>query len=85
MNNFKISTRLIMLTGVLSFLLLALGVWGLIGISQSNAALKTVYEDRTVPVGQLSEVRATCCASACAWTRPCSIPRRRRSRVRWAR
>jgi len=57
MNNFKISTRLIMLTGVLSFLLLALGVWGLIGISQSNAALKTVYEDRTVPVGQLSEVQ----------------------------
>jgi len=57
MNNFKISTRLILLTGVLSFLLLALGVWGLIGISQSNAALKTVYEDRTVPVGQLSEVQ----------------------------
>jgi methyl-accepting chemotaxis protein-1 (serine sensor receptor) len=57
MNNLKISTRLIILTGVLSFLLLALGVWGLIGVSQSNAALKTVYEDRTVPMGQLSDVQ----------------------------
>ncbi len=57
MNNLKISTRLLILTGVLCLLLLLLGGWGLIGISQSNAALKTVYEDRTVPIGQLSEVQ----------------------------
>ncbi|MFN4352121.1 MAG: methyl-accepting chemotaxis protein [Hylemonella sp.] len=57
MNNLRISTRLIILTGLLSAMLLAFGIWGLVGISQSNEALRTVYADRTVPMGQLSEVQ----------------------------
>ncbi|MDO8447673.1 MAG: methyl-accepting chemotaxis protein [Rhodoferax sp.] len=57
MNNLKISTRLIMLIGILSVLLIAIGSLGLFGISQSNAALQAVYEDRTVPMGQISEVQ----------------------------
>lgn len=56
MNNFKISTRLMLLIGLLSALLVAIGAIGLFGISQSNAALQTVYEDRTIPMGQLAEL-----------------------------
>jgi methyl-accepting chemotaxis protein len=57
LNHFKISTRLIMLIGILSALLIAIGSIGLFGISQSNDALKSVYENNTVPMGQLSEVQ----------------------------
>jgi methyl-accepting chemotaxis protein-1 (serine sensor receptor) len=57
MNNLKISTRLVLLTSILSALLVLLGMLGLYGISSSNEGLKTVYEDRTVAVGQLSEVQ----------------------------
>jgi hypothetical protein len=38
MNNLKISTRLIILIGLLSALLIAIGGIGLFGISQSNDA-----------------------------------------------
>ncbi len=56
MNNLKISTRLTILVAVLSMLLVAIGLLGLRGISQSNDALKTVYEDRTVAVGQIADI-----------------------------
>jgi methyl-accepting chemotaxis protein len=55
LNNLKISTRLMILIGILSALLIAIGAIGLSGISKSNDALKTVYEDRTVALGQLAE------------------------------
>ncbi len=51
------STLLFLLVGVLSTLLLAIGSLGLFGIRQSNDALKTVYEDRTVAIGLLSDVQ----------------------------
>jgi methyl-accepting chemotaxis protein len=57
MNKLKISSRLVILTGILSLLLVLMGVLGLYGISSSNEGLRTVYEDRTVAVGQLSEVQ----------------------------
>ena len=57
MNNLNISTRLMLLIGILTALLLAIGMTGLSGISQSNAALKSVYEDRTVPMGQIGNVQ----------------------------
>jgi methyl-accepting chemotaxis protein len=57
MNNFKISTRLVILVGILSALLIAIGSVGLFGIGQSNDALKTVYEDRTVPMAQIAEIQ----------------------------
>ena len=56
MNNLKISTRLLILLAVLSALLVIIGVIGLFGISQTNSALKTVYEDRTVPAAQLAQI-----------------------------
>ena len=58
MNNLKVSTRLMMLIGALSALLVAIGGLGLFGIGQSNEAMKSVYEDRTVPAAQLGEIRA---------------------------
>ena len=57
MNNLKISTRLMMLIGVLSALLVAIGSLCLFGMDKSDAALKTVYEDRTVPMGQLGGIQ----------------------------
>jgi hypothetical protein len=56
MNNLKISTRLIILIGSLSMLLLFIGTIGLFGISKANDALKTVYEDRTMPMGQIADI-----------------------------
>ena len=57
MNNLKISTRLVMLIGVLSVLLIAIGSLGLFGISSANESLHTVYEDRTVPMGQIADIQ----------------------------
>jgi methyl-accepting chemotaxis protein len=58
MINLRISTRLFLLVGVLSTLLIAIGGLGLYGISQTNDALRIVYQGRTVPVGQLGAINA---------------------------
>ncbi len=57
MTQLKSSTRLFLLVGVLSALLLAIGSLGLYGIKHSNDSLKTVYEDRTVAIGLLGDVQ----------------------------
>ncbi|MBA3057267.1 MAG: MCP four helix bundle domain-containing protein [Gammaproteobacteria bacterium] len=56
MNNLKISTRLILLISLLSVMLIGIGAIGLFGIARANDALKTVYEDRLIPAGQVSEI-----------------------------
>ena len=56
MKNLKISTRLIILISLLSLMLIGIGTLALVGISKSNDALKTVYEDRTVAVGQIAGI-----------------------------
>jgi len=58
MNRFKISTRVAMLAGVLIAMLALFGVVALMGISNSNVALKTVYEDRTLALVQLDEIQS---------------------------
>ena len=58
MNNLKVSTRLVLLIGVLSLLLVAIGGLGLFGIAKSNAALQSVYEDRTLPTAQLGDIES---------------------------
>nr|WP_319563906.1 methyl-accepting chemotaxis protein [uncultured Rhodoferax sp.] len=58
MNQLKISTRLSLLIALMSALLIVIGSFGLNGISQTNDALKSVYEDRTVPIGQIAEINA---------------------------
>jgi methyl-accepting chemotaxis protein len=46
MKNLKISTRLMVLVGVLSTLLVAIGALGLYGIARSNGAIESMYKDR---------------------------------------
>ena len=58
MNHLKVSARLTILIGFLSALLVAVGGLGLLGIGQSNDALKSVYEQSTVPAAQLGRIDA---------------------------
>ncbi|MBI3479052.1 MAG: Tar ligand binding domain-containing protein [Nitrosomonadales bacterium] len=53
MNNLTIKTRLIAVICFLSALLVGIGSYGLWGLSRSNEGLRSVYEDRTVALGQL--------------------------------
>ena len=56
MNRLKISTRLAMLIGVMSALLIVVGSIGLLGISKANHAIQTIYDNRLVATGQLAEI-----------------------------
>ncbi|MFZ3018774.1 MAG: methyl-accepting chemotaxis protein [Gallionella sp.] len=56
MNNLTIKTRLIFVISFLSVLLIAIGSYGLWGMSQTEEGLRTVYEDRTIPMGQLNTI-----------------------------
>jgi methyl-accepting chemotaxis protein-1 (serine sensor receptor) len=58
MNQFRISTRLVILVGLIAVLLVAIGAIGLFGISRSNEALRSVYEDRTAPTGTIADIQA---------------------------
>ena len=58
MNHLKVSARLTILIGFLSLLLVVVGGLGLLGISQSNDALKSVYEQSTVPAAQLGRINS---------------------------
>ncbi|AEJ02468.1 methyl-accepting chemotaxis sensory transducer [Nitrosomonas sp. Is79A3] len=55
-NNMTIKSRLMFVISMLSLLLVGIGSLGLYGINQSNAGLKSVYEDRTVPAVQLGKI-----------------------------
>jgi len=57
MNNLKISTRIIVITGLLSTLLGVIGLMGLWSTSRANDAMRSMYEDRTLPLSQLGEVQ----------------------------
>ncbi|PTQ82370.1 methyl-accepting chemotaxis protein [Nitrosomonas ureae] len=54
LKNMTIKSKLALVIGMLSVLLVGVGALGLYGIDQSNDGLKTVYEDRTVVLGDLS-------------------------------
>ena len=58
MNNFKISTRVAALAAILTLMLAIMGALSLRSLGNAKDALKTVYEDRTVTLGQLAEIRA---------------------------
>jgi len=57
MKQLKISTRLFLLVGTLSVLLVGIGAVGLAGIVRADDALQTVYEDRTVPLAEVAEIQ----------------------------
>lgn len=54
--NLSIKTRLIFVIGLLSFLSVAIGYLGVRGMGTVNEGLRTVYEDRLIPSGQLGEI-----------------------------
>ncbi|MGZ8158893.1 MAG: methyl-accepting chemotaxis protein [Methylobacter sp.] len=58
LNNLTIKTRLILVVGLMSLLSITLGIIGLNGMKKANEGLLTVYADRTIPMGQLGEIRA---------------------------
>lgn len=57
MNQLKISTRLLVLIGLLSAILLGVGLIGLRGIAQTNESLRSTYEERLVPSTQIAEIQ----------------------------
>ncbi len=54
--NISIKGRLTAMIGLSAALLLLIGGIGLVGLKQTNEGLRTVYEDRTIPLGQLDRV-----------------------------
>ena len=54
--NFSIKARLIFVVSFLSLLLALFGAVGLTSLQQTNSALKSLYEDRVVALGQLAQV-----------------------------
>ena len=68
MTSLKLSTRLSLLVGLLSAMMLGIGVLGLYGMGRSSDALKTVYEDRIVPIERLAELGAMLQADRLALT-----------------
>ncbi|WP_189473055.1 Tar ligand binding domain-containing protein, partial [Litchfieldella qijiaojingensis] len=52
----KVSQQLSLLVGIFSIALVGIGVFGLYGTSATLQSLKTVYEDRVVPLRQLSTI-----------------------------
>ena len=54
--NLSIKARLTFIMTFMSVLLLGIGIIGLNGMSHTEAGLKTVYEDRTVPLGELGHI-----------------------------
>jgi methyl-accepting chemotaxis protein len=55
-NNLRIGTRLFILIGFLSVLLIAVGGLGLWGMDATNRGLATVYADRVVPLKELKTI-----------------------------
>ncbi len=58
MNALKVSTRLALTTGVLVLLLALVGAMGLYGMASIQQSLKTVYDDRVVPLGQIASLQS---------------------------
>ena len=54
----KISTRLLILGGMMSALACLLVVLGLFGMASSNQSLRAVYTDVTVPLAQMGDIEA---------------------------
>jgi len=56
LSHLTIKARLIGVLAILSVLLLAIGVQGVLGMRASNVSLGSVYSDRLIPTGQLAQI-----------------------------
>ena len=59
LKNLKIGTRLFSLVGFLTVLLIGIGALGFGSARSTNDSLKTVYEDRTVCMGQIARMMSS--------------------------
>ncbi|MGZ5059088.1 MAG: methyl-accepting chemotaxis protein [Methylobacter sp.] len=57
LNNFTIKTRLFLLVGLMSVVMLTLTSLNLYTLHQTNQSLETVYDDRTIPLVDLAEIK----------------------------
>ena len=58
LNNLTVKNRLLFLIGLMSAVMLTLSGLNLYALHQTNEGLKTVYVDRTIPIADLSEIKA---------------------------
>jgi methyl-accepting chemotaxis protein len=58
LNNLTIKSRLVLVVALMSVLSITLGILGLDGMKKANQGLLTVYADRTIPMGQLGEIKS---------------------------
>lgn len=56
MKNFRVATQIFSFSGLLTALLLLVSAQAIWSLWQTNQALKTVYEDRAVPIGQIGDI-----------------------------
>ena len=56
--NLTVKMRLSLLIGMLAILLVGIGAIGLVGMQKANEGLRTVYEDRTIALGQIDDIQA---------------------------
>ena len=56
LKDISIKSRLIFLIALLSLMMITIGTSGIYGLGSVNDSLKTVYDDRTVAMGQLDQV-----------------------------
>ena len=57
MQSLKVSTRLAVLVGLCLLLLVVVGTAGLWGLQTANVSMRTMYDDRVVPLRQLGEIQ----------------------------
>ncbi len=55
--NLSIKSRLITVITIMAMLLLGIGGLGLFGMDKTNDGLRTVYEDRTIPMNQMASIQ----------------------------
>ncbi|MGZ5006318.1 MAG: methyl-accepting chemotaxis protein [Methylobacter sp.] len=55
--NFSIKTRLSVVIGLLSVLMLVVGGMGLFGMNKANEGLRTVYQDSSIPIIQIAAIQ----------------------------
>jgi hypothetical protein len=56
LKNLTIKSRLVFVIGFLSLLLIGSGIVGISSLNSANNSLKSIYEDRLIPIGKLNAI-----------------------------
>ena len=71
LKNLTIKSRLIFLLSFLVAFLLGVQILGLFGMSSAIDGLKTVYQDRVIPLKQVGRIEFFYCITGLPLRRPC--------------